>query len=50
MKFASVEKRKVTCIALDQDQTTLNHQGRLSERNWQPLVMEIMMQMVLPIG
>ena len=37
MKTDFGKKRKVTCIALDLDQTTLNHQGRLSERNRQAI-------------
>lgn len=37
MKTDVGKKRKVTCIALDLDQTTLNHQGRLSERNRQAI-------------
>lgn len=30
-------KKNITCIALDLDQTTLNHQGRLSEKNRQAI-------------
>ena len=37
MKTDFGKKRKVTCIALDLDQTTLNNQGRLSERNRQAI-------------
>ena len=37
MKTDFGKKRKVTCIALGLDQTTLNHQGRLSERNRQAI-------------